>query len=374
VWARTVLFVNFDENDGFFDHVPPPAPPSYARRADGTRTAALLGASTLDTDGEYHVHGADDAHARTPYGLGPRVPMYVVSPWSAGGWVSSEVFDHTSVIRFLERRFGVHEPNISAWRRGVCGDLTSAFDFTLGDEQPFFEALPDTSASRERARALRDHKTPALPVHAERPRQAHGVRPSRPVPYALHVHAHGTADGGALQLTFHNTGSAAAVFHVYDRNDLERGPRRYTVGAGAELVGRWESVLGAYDLWVLGPNGFHRHFSAVAGTERVLPALRVGYRPAHGELALWLRNPDPAPRLVTLTANAYLPHAPRLIELGPRGTSEVRLELAASALWYDFTVRAPALPGYALRFAGRLETGRPGYSDPALGGAARFER
>ncbi|MFZ4686922.1 MAG: phosphocholine-specific phospholipase C, partial [Hyphomonadaceae bacterium] len=130
LWAKTVLLINFDENDGFFDHVPPPAPPS--KDADGR----LLGGSTVDTAGEYHTVRAesektaerDDLMGR-PYGLGPRVPMYVVSPFSRGGFVNSEVFDHTSVIRFLEKRFGVMEPNISAWRRAVCGDLTSCFDF-----------------------------------------------------------------------------------------------------------------------------------------------------------------------------------------------------------------------------------------------------
>jgi phospholipase C len=112
----------FDENDGFFDHVPPPAPPS--RDASGN----VLGGSTIDTAGEYHLarHPSeakserDDLMGR-PYGLGPRVPLYVISPWSRGGWVNAEVFDHTSVIRFLEKRFGVMEPNISAWRRAVCG-------------------------------------------------------------------------------------------------------------------------------------------------------------------------------------------------------------------------------------------------------------
>jgi phospholipase C len=91
----------------------------------------LAGASTVDTLGEYHEFVPWDVPAdraaplHRPYGLGPRVPMYVVSPWSKGGWVNSEVFDHTSVIRFLEKRFGVKEPNISAWRRSVANDLSS---------------------------------------------------------------------------------------------------------------------------------------------------------------------------------------------------------------------------------------------------------
>ncbi|MGT2490493.1 alkaline phosphatase family protein [Cupriavidus basilensis] len=98
VWSKTVLLINFDENDGFFDHVPPPCAPAYD--ANGV----LAGNSTVATDGEYHT----DKH---PYGPGPRVPMYVVSPWSRGGWVNSQVFDHTSVLRFLEARFGIAEAN-----------------------------------------------------------------------------------------------------------------------------------------------------------------------------------------------------------------------------------------------------------------------
>jgi phospholipase C len=112
VWAKTALFVMYDENDGYFDHVPPPQPP----------TPALPGKSTISVAGEVHdvvnPLNADRYHAdNLPYGLGPRVPMMVISPWSKGGFVCSQVFDHTSVLMFLERRFGVMEPNITAWRR-----------------------------------------------------------------------------------------------------------------------------------------------------------------------------------------------------------------------------------------------------------------
>ncbi|HMA50542.1 MAG TPA: phospholipase C, phosphocholine-specific, partial [Magnetospirillaceae bacterium] len=115
VWAKTVFILNYDENDGFFDHMPPPIPAIKPK----------FGASTVDTEGE--------ALGSEPFGLGPRVPALIVSPWTKGGWVNSEVFDHTSVIRFLEARFGVKEPNITPWRRAVTGDLTSAFDFAKPD-------------------------------------------------------------------------------------------------------------------------------------------------------------------------------------------------------------------------------------------------
>jgi phospholipase C len=159
VWSKTVLLLMFDENDGWFDHVPPPAAPSYVTWHSDPTKAVLAGASTVSTAGEYHEFASTEVTEspglmHRPYGLGPRVPMYVISPWSRGGWVNSEVFDHTSVIRFIERRFGVMEPNISQWRRAVCGDLTGAFDFARPDNRPFFAELPPTAALAERTRQL----------------------------------------------------------------------------------------------------------------------------------------------------------------------------------------------------------------------------
>jgi phospholipase C len=116
VWAKTVLFITYDENGGFFDHVPPPTPPP------GT-TGEYLSVNPLPplTSG---IAG--------PIGLGFRVPALVVSPFSRGGRVNSETFDHTSLLRFLETRFGVEVPNLTAWRRQTVGDLTS----TLALDKP----------------------------------------------------------------------------------------------------------------------------------------------------------------------------------------------------------------------------------------------
>src|SRR5581483_4829212 len=117
VWAKTVVFVTYDENGGFFDHVAPPVAPP------GTPGEELT-VSPLP---------ADAGGFARPVGLGFRVPMLVLSPFSRGGWVCSERFDHTSMLRFLETRFGVEVPNLSAWRRSVTGDLTSALDMTAPD-------------------------------------------------------------------------------------------------------------------------------------------------------------------------------------------------------------------------------------------------
>jgi phospholipase C len=112
VWSKTAVFINFDEEGGFFDHLVPPTP------------APDQGASTVDIINE--IYPGDPSHPSAPYGLGMRVPMVVVSPWSKGGWVNSQVFDHTSLIRFLEARFARHhldliESNTTPWRRAVTG-------------------------------------------------------------------------------------------------------------------------------------------------------------------------------------------------------------------------------------------------------------
>ena len=108
VWAKTVLFVVYDENGGFFDHVPPPAAPA-------------------GTSGEYLTTLPSAAGGIAgPIGLGFRTPCLVISPFSRGGYLYSGTLDHTSLLRFIETRFGVEVPNLTAWRRGVTGDMTGA--------------------------------------------------------------------------------------------------------------------------------------------------------------------------------------------------------------------------------------------------------
>ncbi len=135
VWAKTVFVLCYDENDGLFDHVSPPVPPT------GTPHEFVDG---------------------VPAGAGFRVPAIIVSPWTAGGWVCSQPFDHTSVLQFLERITGVREPNISEWRRATFGDLTSAFRFDRpGAGAP---SLPDAQATLAAVHQdLAQLPTPTLP-------------------------------------------------------------------------------------------------------------------------------------------------------------------------------------------------------------------
>jgi phospholipase C len=337
----------------------------------------------VSTVGEYHeilvANPSETAMSlqHKPYGLGPRVPMYVLSPWSRGGWVNSEVADHTSVIRFIEKRFGVQEPNITPWRRSVCGDLTSAFDFGDPHNTRYAEDLPDTSELAERARALPSTTTPVTPV-ATLPVQARGARPSRALPYELHTHAQVKDKDKRITLTFTNNGKAGACIHVYDRKHLDRVPRRYTVSAGKSIEGSWDLGAdgGAYDLWVLGPNGFHRHFTGGLAGDRCCDGdqeIKVGYEPSAGKISIKLRNEGRGSQTFLIKANAYdHEHATVVV---PGGCTEHRSwSLKRSGNWYDLTVKVAGVNGWSRRLAGRLETGRDSFSDPAMGGPAHGEQ
>ena len=371
VWRSTVLFLMFDENDGFFDHVPPPAVPSYAAWHENADKAILAGASTISTEGEYHEFASTDETEspelmHRPYGLGPRVPMYVISPWSKGGWVNSQVFDHTSVIRFMEQRFGVMEPNITPWRRAVCGDLCSAFDFSKADDRPFMDELPETKTLAERARQLAGLALPVPAPAQHLPQQLQGTRPSRALPYELHVADSVFPD--RIELRFANTGKAAAVFHVYDRQQLQLVPRRYTVEPGRELRGTWlpAEETDRYDLWVLGPNGFHRHVAGSCGSDAAL-GVTVSYQVEEGSITARLSNAGSTAASFTIAANAYRDGAPATVLVAPGSQVDSVWPLAQSAYWYDFSVGVEGLPVYLRRFAGRVETGKDGVSDPAMG-------
>jgi phospholipase C len=132
VWSNTVVFLTYDENGGFFDHVVPPTPPP------GTQGEEVA-ASVAPSRGGGGVGG--------PIGLGFRVPALMISPWSRGGYVDSTTFDHTSMLRFLETRFGVAVPNLTDWRRSVVGDLTSTLGMSSADTSPpsLAPAGPETS-------------------------------------------------------------------------------------------------------------------------------------------------------------------------------------------------------------------------------------
>ncbi|WP_193099803.1 phosphocholine-specific phospholipase C [Burkholderia sp. Z1] len=360
VWSKTVLLIMYDENDGFFDHVVPPSAP----------TLPGSGMSTVDVSLERHnvvtstqtgTYTADNL----PYGLGPRVPMFVVSPWSKGGFVCSQVFDHTSVLQFIEKRFGVVETNISPWRRAICGDLTSALDFSKSDAT--VPTLPSTQAYVAQAdlqcSRASSQTAPASTAQQVVTAQEPGTRPARALPYELHVTGQLGAQGYAV--TFANTGTQGAHFWVYT-GDPTAMPRRYTVEAGKQLTDTWAlDANGNYLVSVWGPNGYFRRFAGSAAADAgAKPEITPCYDAANGDVYVTLANAGASALTVTATDVAYGGPA-RTLTIPPGQRIEAHWDLSCSSHWYDLQFAVAGNTGWTRRIAGHVETGKASLTDPA---------
>lgn len=364
VFARTAFIINYDESGGFFDHMPPPVPPVGDYR----------GHSTVPIDGEakdYDRYTGDDrvrhlgAH---PVGLGIRVPAMIVSPWTRGGYVCSELFDHTSVIRFIERRFGVQEPNIGAWRRSVCGDLTSAFDFDRPERTRASLALPDTRDFRERVARSAAGTANAIPTRQVLTTQMPGRRRLRATPYRLDVAA-GSTPEGRMRILFKNSGKTGATFTVHDAL-VDAEPWHFTIGAGdSHAAEAWHAGVGEhYDVIVRGPNGFYRRYAGYGGTAR--PDLALTEHRVGRAVELILTNPsaDPVTCVIALDpAYAAGGSATRQLIAEPYSAARLLWPVTATEHWYDMTGRIAGDPTFVRRFAGRLESGGDGWTDPGIG-------
>ncbi|MEU2560282.1 phosphocholine-specific phospholipase C [Streptomyces longispororuber] len=325
VWRRTAVFINYDENDGFFDHVPPPVP------------------------------GPDVAEERwqgLPTGLGVRVPMLVVSPWTVGGYVCSEVFDHTSVVRFLERWTGVREPNIGSWRRQVAGDLTGAFDFDRGHRIPEVErpgAIPPFSGRWQ----------PKPPAEQSMPRQEPGVRRARPLPYQPDADARPARDG-ALTVRLRNGGRRSAHFALYPYAGEFPAPQHQDV----RHEGHWSVPLpgGSYRFTVTGPNGFRREFAGrAAGTAALTSAV------TRRDLHLTLANRGKGQLVFTVRPLGYVDEddvrwRTRTVRVRPGSSRTLAWHTADEHGWYDVEVTAAGDEGFRRRLMGHIENGRASVS------------
>ncbi|WP_260703565.1 phosphocholine-specific phospholipase C [Edaphobacter flagellatus] len=377
VWSKTVFFINYDENDGQFDHIVPPMPPLTSEvNAQGMVSKDLLeslGDEILDLD-KYPdnkrplIPNADPGGLQ-PIGLGPRVPMLIISPWTTGGWVCSQVFDHTSVLRFLEARFDIPEPNISTWRRSLCGDLTSAFNFSSPPEPgiPHF-VVPKLIVSQ--------HRPYHVPDVQSMPKQEPGVRKARALPYEFFVHARLRDDETdavveKVWIDFANTGEAGGGFYVYNGMKPDDNPRRYSISAGDNFSDYWSTkeTNGAYDLSAYGPNGSHCHFRGnveeVREHGRAHPEVKVRYDITKGNVSLALTNYGSSPCTFRVM-NTYTKSAVRTYKVVAGASVDDHWDLASSSSWYDLSVAVAEMPNYLRRFAGHIETRRPSTSDPAI--------
>lgn len=366
IWSKTALIINFDENDGFFDHLPPPCAPSIQINGE------IKGRCTIDTAGEYHDQDNPGQPAdNLPYGPGPRVPCYVISPWSRGGWVNSQVFDHTSVLQFIEKRFGVVEENISPYRRAICGDLTSAFNFTTPNSESLPELPKIDQALAKEIRTSQEALPQINPPSEDEqtiPNQEIGYRPSRALPYEFHVNGRVNSETRKIELSMSNTGKKAAVLHIYNMLDLISGPNRYAINIDETFTENWQPLddTDSYHLWVLGPNGFHREFKG-RYSEICNPEVSICYdvnieSPA---VVIDLNNPSEKKVQLQLDLSVYDKNKIITIDLEANAKQQYIQTVGGHANWYDFTVTNEDL-NFKRRYSGRLENGQHTFSDPML--------
>jgi phospholipase C len=339
-------------------------------------------------------------------GLGFRVPLVIASPWSKGGWVNSEVFDHTSTLQFLEtfiaKKTGkqVTETNISDWRRTVCGDLTSVFRpyykekiptpefvpriaFLEGIHKAQFKSLPAdfkllTPHEIEQANA-NPYQSPFMP------QQEKGIRESCALPYQLYAGGKLSADKKSFEISFEASDklfgkkTLGAPFNVYapgkyvqkdDPQQFENARNwAYGLKPGDSITDAWplaEFENNNYHLRVYGPNGFLREYKG----NQADPALDIKceYQAGlSGNIELKLSNlKSSRPYHVEITDNAY--HANNHQQVVSSGaSSSIVLNLAKSYGWYDFTLKVTGNSQFEQRYAGRVETGKHSYSDPFMG-------
>ncbi len=394
VWKKTIFILNYDENDGYFDHVPPFVPPDPYKQHSGKVSEGIDPyPEYLNKSQEWmKTKEPSKSDREGPIGLGFRVPLVIASPWSRGGWVNSEVFDLTSPIRFLEHflhhktKKKIHCNEITAWRRNICGDLTSVFRPYNGEkiEAPTpvdrisyletihkaqFKDLPSGFTKLSEADVARINNDPRGSDLI--PEQEKGTRPACAIPYELYVDGKLSDDKKTFKIRFEakkevfGEKSVGSPFIVFTPN-TELAPRNYAVAAGDSLTDEW-TVNGSYHLRVNGPNGFFREFT---GSEQD-PAIDVlcayeGRKQLTGNLELKIKNNTGKKLTIEITDNAY--KAKPISKTINAGTVQtIPVNLSASSGWYDLSVTVKGVAGFEKRYAGHVETGKAAITDPFMG-------
>jgi phospholipase C len=327
VYNSTAVFITYDEHDGFFDHQLPPFP------------------ETSVTD-EY-IDGL-------PIGPGTRVPMIICSPWTTGGYVDSNVYNHTSMLQFLATWTGVQPANVTPWRSSVTGDLTAAFDF----EHPDF-TIPATIPTLAQTWALTQltggSTTPPAEGDQSMPVQETGTRPHRPSNLQPFADVTVNRSTGAVTATLTNTGKVGVSFAVYADALLAVAPTPVTVLPSASGSYVWEAAAtaGKYAFSVYGPDGFLTSFAGQvwpAGTAGQVPLVAAAL--SSSRVSLTLGNEGGVALIYTLTANDYS-GTTQTVTVQPGGSKTLSWPTDDNG-YYDVVITANTTDGFRRRYAGRI--------------------
>ncbi|MEO8656893.1 MAG: phospholipase C, phosphocholine-specific [Bryobacteraceae bacterium] len=325
VWQSTVFIWTYDENGGFFDHIAPPTPPP------GTPDEFVTGSAI---------------------GMGNRVPTILISPWSRGGWICGEVFDHTSILRFLEVWTGVKETNISAWRRKVSGDLTSAFDFS--SPNTIFPSLPDPVGPANLA-ATNCAALPAAKPNGETapPAQEAGTKPLRALPYQLSHTFQVQAALRQVVVMARNDGSRGCAVHLHHFANGDAAPVHLTLAAGAfQTRSLLVQASNAYDVELFGPGGFYRRSAGDIGVTEPEIAATVNTTTAMVQLTLTNASAADIAVQVTTPMSGLLSYQQTV---PVAANSSVQVWLGTVSAWYDYSCGLTAGGPWLRKFAGHIE-------------------
>ena len=332
LWNTTALFVTYDEHDGYFDHVLPPTP-------DASQKNEFI-------DG-------------LPIGFGSRVPMIIASPWTRGGYVDSNTYNHTSMLQFLETWTGVRARNITDWRRSVAGDLTAAFDFARPDFS--IPDLPDTVPLITQSDEEENFPPVTTPPEGSQalPAQEPGSRPRRPSIHQPFADAVVHRGSGEVTATLSVRGKVGVSLAVYPDRYLPPAPTAFTVVKGADQIYTWDTIptAGKYAFSVYGPDGFLTSFAGAvvpagqnAGKVPTVAATLVT-RPA-AVVRLALGNDGQKAVTFTLTPNDLAGHQ-RIVPVTTGHSKTVDWPADADG-YYDVTVTADTGDSFTRRYAGRI--------------------
>jgi phospholipase C len=333
LWETTALFITYDEHDGYFDHVLPGSP-------ETTVTNEFIGG--------------------LPTGFGPRVPMIICSPWTRGGYVDSNSYDHTSMLRFLETWTGVQAPNITAWRRSVTGDLTAAFDFTSPDFS--IPPLPDTVPLITQSDAEKSFPAVTPPAEGAQvmPAQEPGTRPHRPTQVMPQADVTVNRSAYTVTATMSSAGPVGVSLFVFPDKYLTASATPFTVVSGTSKTYTWTATKKnsyRYAFSIYGPDGFVRSFAGeIVGASTTTGQIpRVTGTPVTGSapsLQLTLANDGTTAVTYTLTVNDYA-GATQTVTVGASGSANVTWPVDSNG-YYDVLIAANTSDGFTRRYAGRI--------------------
>ncbi|HNP22415.1 MAG TPA: phospholipase C, phosphocholine-specific [Panacibacter sp.] len=407
VWKKTIFILTYDENDGYFDHVPPFVAPNPNDASTGKTSENMNAASEFVSMRQEFLRKNIDAAERreSSIGLGYRVPMVIASPWSRGGYVCSQVFDHTSALQFLEKFLAqktgkrIVEENITAWRRAICGDLTSVFRPYNGekinapaalDKDLFIESIHKAKFKKppsdyrklgaDEIVHVRNNSSTAFHL----PVQEKGIRPANALPYEIYANSQLSADKKSIEIYFEAKdnifGKAASgvPFSVYLMRNFKQKKMHcssYAVLPGDKLKDVWpvgDFENGNYHIAVHAPNGFYREFKGNASDPQINIACNYQHdlktaNKLTGNIELHFKNESNRKLAIEIFDHYSKQQQSRLIDAN--NSAIILFDLTKTHNWYDCTVKINGNNIFEKRYSGRVESGKETFTDPAMGAA-----